>query len=410
MLNTSKPHILVLDDEPFMCKLLTHMLARLGHDAVSTCDNGQAALALLDAPLHPPDLILLDINMPQMDGIEFVRHLVGHHYLGALILVSGEDERVLQSIEKLVQAHNITVLGYLTKPVLPERLAALINSRIPYLPGAVKADKKVYDEAELREAIAHGDLVNYYQPKVSLATGHVVGAETLVRWLHTADGLVMPDQFVGLAEQYGLIDALTHMVLVSALPQARQWQDADLALRLAVNLSMDNLLSLSFLDEVVNLTAQAGVRPENLMLEVTESRLMQDQRVSLEILTRLRLKRFKLSIDDFGTGNSSLTQLRNVPFDELKIDQSFVHGAWANDTQRAMFDASLGLARQLGMETVAEGVEDQADWDFLQQQGCDVAQGYFIARPMPAEQFIPWMLDWEKRRPALVQPAALLDL
>jgi EAL domain-containing protein (putative c-di-GMP-specific phosphodiesterase class I) len=152
------------------------------------------------------------------------------------------------------------------------------------------------------------------------------------------------------------------------------------------------------------------VHPENLILEVTESRLMQDQRVSLEILTRLRLKRFKLSIDDFGTGNSSLTQLRNIPFDELKIDQSFVHGAWANDTQRAMFDASLGLARQLGMETVAEGVEDQADWDFLRQQGCDVAQGYFIARPMPAEKFVPWMLEWEKRRPELMQPAADLAL
>jgi EAL domain-containing protein (putative c-di-GMP-specific phosphodiesterase class I)/ActR/RegA family two-component response regulator len=400
------PHILVLDDEPFMLKLIARMLANLGHDSVSTCDNGHAALKLLDAPLQPPDLILLDINMPQMDGIEFVRHLVEHRYLGALILVSGEDERVLQSIEKLVQAHNITVLGHLNKPVLPERLATLINSRIPYLAKAVIADKKVYGEAELRAAIAHGELVNYYQPKVSLKTGEVVGAETLVRWLHTTDGLIMPDQFVGLAEQYGLINALTHMVLLSALPQARKWQDAQLSLRLAVNLSMDNLVSLSFLDEVVNLTTQAGVRPENLMLEVTESRLMQDQRVSLEILTRLRLKRFKLSIDDFGTGNSSLTQLRNIPFDELKIDQSFVHGAWANDTQRAMFDASLGLARQLGMGTVAEGVEDQADWDFLRQQDCDVAQGYFIARPMRAEQFVPWMQDWEKRRPELMQPAA----
>jgi EAL domain-containing protein (putative c-di-GMP-specific phosphodiesterase class I) len=410
MLNPGKPHILVLDDEPFMLKLIARMLVNLGHNTVSTCDNGHAALTLLDAPLQPPDLILLDINMPQMDGIEFVRHLVEHRYLGALILISGEDERVLQSIEKLVQAHNITVLGYLNKPVLPDRLAALINSRIPYLAEAAKPEKKVYDEPELRAAIAHGELVNYYQPKVSIATGEVVGAETLVRWLHTADDLVMPDQFVGLAEQYGLIDQLTHMVLVSALQQVRQWQDAHLALCLAVNLSMDNLVSLSFLDEVVNLTAQAGVNPENLMLEVTESRLMQDQRVSLEILTRLRLKRFKLSIDDFGTGNSSLTQLRNIPFDELKIDHSFVHGAWANDTQRAMFDASLGLAKQLGMETVAEGVEDQADWDFLRQQGCDVAQGYFIARPMPAEQFIPWMLEWEERRAALMQPVADLAL
>ena len=122
---------------------------------------------------------------------------------------------------------------------------------------------------------------------------------------------------------------------------------------------------------------------------------MHDQRVLLEILTRLRLKRFRLSIDDFGTGNSSLAQLRDIPFDELKIDQGFVHGAWANDTRRAIFDASLGLAKQLGMEVVAEGVEDHDDWDFLRRQRCDLAQGYFIARPMPAEELPAWMRAWK---------------
>jgi EAL domain-containing protein (putative c-di-GMP-specific phosphodiesterase class I) len=218
--------------------------------------------------------------------------------------------------------------------------------------------------------------------------------------------LVFPDQFIGMAEQYGLIDDLTRAVLSQALPQARAWQDAGFSLRLAVNLSMDNLVSLSFLDYVVNLTTQAGVPPQQLVLEVTESRLMQDQRVSLEILTRLRLKRFRLSIDDFGTGNSSLAQLRDIPFDELKIDQSFVHGAWNNDTQRAMFDASVGLAKQLAMETVAEGVEDLADWNFLRQHHCDVAQGYFIARPMPPEDFPLWLADWEQRRKQLMFQAA----
>jgi EAL domain-containing protein (putative c-di-GMP-specific phosphodiesterase class I) len=131
---------------------------------------------------------------------------------------------------------------------------------------------------------------------------------------------------------------------------------------------------------------------------------MQDQRVPLEILTRLRLQHFRLSIDDFGTGNSSLSQLRDIPFNELKIDQSFVHGAGSNATQRAMFDASLGLAKQLQMESVAEGVEDRADWDFVRQSGCDVAQGYFIAKPMAAEALPAWLADWECRRPALMQP------
>ena len=402
MLTNSNTRILVLDDEPFMLKLLTHMLGKLGYVSVSACDNGHDALLRVASTQDTPDLILLDINMPQMDGIEFVRHLVEHHYCGSLILVSGEDVRILQSVEKLVRAHKITVLGHLSKPVTPERLSTLIELCVPPSQKMIKVAKKVYGQSALAAAIAHGELVNYYQPKVTVATGEVVGLETLVRWQHPQDGLVFPDQFIGLAEQYGLIDDLTRAVLNQALPQARTWQDAGLSLKLAVNLSMDNLVSLSFLDYVVNLTNQVGVPPQQLVLEVTESRLTQDQRVSLEILTRLRLKRFKLSIDDFGTGNSSLAQLRDIPFDELKIDQSFVHGAWDNDTQRAMFDASVGLARQLAMETVAEGVEDRADWNFLRQHDCDIAQGYFIARPMPAQDFPGWMIDWEHRREHLM--------
>ena len=222
-----------------------------------------------------------------------------------------------------------------------------------------------------------------------------------MRWCHPRDGLVFPDQFVELAEKSGLIDALTQTVLAAALTQARVWRDAGYRFCVAVNLSMDNLLSLNFLDYVSALTSEAGMSPADMVLEVTESRLMQDPRISLEILARLRLKRFRLSIDDFGTGNSSLTQLRDIPFEELKIDQSFVHGACADDTQRAMFDASLGLARQLRMQAVAEGVEDRSDWDFVRQQGCDVAQGYFVAKPMPAAELPAWMLDWERRRASL---------
>jgi EAL domain-containing protein (putative c-di-GMP-specific phosphodiesterase class I) len=294
------------------------------------------------------------------------------------------------------------VLGYLTKPVTPALLAALIDRWHPPAQDARRASKKIYSADEIRVALANGQLLNYFQPKVLVMTGEVIGVETLVRWQHPIDGLVFPDQFIAVAEEHGLIDDLTRVVLGGALRQSRLWRDAGRSLRVAVNLSMNNLVSLNFLEEVIELTKQADVPPQELVLEVTESRLMHDQRVPLEILTRLHLKRFRLSIDDFGTGNSSLSQLRDIPFVELKIDQSFVHGAWANETQRAMFNASHGLARQLKMEAVAEGVEDQADWDFVRQQGCDLAQGYFIARPMPAENLPTWLTEWEARRPSLV--------
>ena len=397
MVEKSAIRILVLDDEPFMLKLLSHMLAKLEFTSVMTCDSGRVALESFNSPNSPPDLILLDLNMPEMDGVEFVRHLVERLYTGSLILISGEDERMLQAAVKLVQAHKIPVLGHLHKPVKPAGLAALLEKWTPPSLGNPRAAKKVYGADEVRTAIANGELVNYYQPKVAVATGKVVGVETLVRWRHPQDGMVFPDQFIGVAEAHGLIDDLTRVVLSGALAQAKVWHDAGLELRVAANVSMDNLISLDFPNFVAGLAVDAGVAPQQVVLEVTESRLMQDTRAVLEILTRLRLKRFKLSIDDFGTGNSSLAQLRDIPFDELKIDQSFVHGAWTNKTLRAMYDASLGLGRQLDMEVVAEGVEDRDDWDLLCRTGCDLAQGYFIARPMPADDLPSWIKVWQVR-------------
>lgn len=398
-------HILVLDDEPFMLKLLARLLTNLGFTHVATCDNGQAALARVDEAAHTPQLILCDLNMPGMDGSEFVRRLVEHGYAGSLILVSGEDERILQSARTLVQAHHIEVLGSLHKPVQPQALFQLVERWAPPAQAAQHLQGKGYGVERLALAIASGELVNHYQPKVSVATGDMVGVESLVRWNHPQDGMVFPDQFIGMAEEHGLIDALTQVVLAQALRDSAAWASQGLKLRVAVNVSMANLTTLEFPEQITAAAAAAGVAPQSIALEVTESQLMKDLRTPLEILTRLRLRRFRLSIDDFGTGHSSLAQLRDAPFDQLKIDQSFVHGAHHNETLRAIFFASLGLAKELGMEVVAEGVEDAADWAFLQKTGCDLAQGYFIARPMPASQIPAWAAAWRQRWTAKL-PAA----
>ena len=389
--------IMLLDDEPFMLKLIARLLENLGFTALSPYSSGAAALSALDAASGRPDLILLDLNMPEMDGIEFVRHLVERGYEGSLVLISGEDERMLQAASKLVQAHKIRMLGHLQKPVSPAALAALLAQWTPPAIGRLRTAKAEYDVEAVRAAIANGELVNYYQPKVAVADSRVVGVETLVRWRHPVDGMVFPDQFIGVAEAGGLIDELTRVVLSAALAQSRAWRDAGLDLRVAVNVSMDNLSGLGFADFVAAAAASAGVPAAEIVLEVTESRLMADLRAPLEILTRLRLKRVRLSIDDFGTGHSSLAQLRDIPFDELKIDRSFVHGAHGDPTLRAILESNLNLARQLGMETVAEGVEDQADWDFLRGTQCDLAQGYFIARPMPAADLPGWIESWKIR-------------
>ncbi len=398
MINNSTIKILVLDDDPFALKLLTRMLENSGCTAVSTCDNGCAALELIDRQGVHPNLILLDLNMPEMDGVEFVRHLVEHRYTGSLILSSGEDEQMLLAAEKLVLAHKIPILGSLRKPVKPEGLAALIKKWTPPYQDHAPAANLIRSAEDLRAAIANGELVNYYQPKVSLSTGRVVGVETLVRWNHPRDGMVLPAKFIGVAESHGLIKDLTRMVLTDALAQLKVWQQTGLSLQLSFNVSRDSLASLDFVDFVAGLVAEAGVPPQEVVLEVSESWIpMNDLRAPLETLTRLRLKRFRLSIDEFGIGHSSLAQLRGLPFDEFKIDRSFVHRASTDKYVRAKYDACLGMARQLGTEVVAVGVEEIGDWDMLRTTGCDLAQGYFIAKPMPAADLPGWTQAWQAR-------------
>jgi EAL domain-containing protein (putative c-di-GMP-specific phosphodiesterase class I)/CheY-like chemotaxis protein len=389
--------ILVLDDEPVMLELLSRMLSNLGLTDVTACDTGQRALELLDGSLKSTDLILLDLNMPGMDGIEFLRELDERRYTGSVLLTSGADEQVLQSAEILIRAHSIRALGHLQKPVQPDALAAMLASWRPATRATSCRANKTYAAEEVRRAIANRELVNDYQPIVTLAAGNVVGVETLVRWRHPVDGLVFPDQFIGVAEANGLIDDLTHVVIGEALAQTRLWLDTGLALHTSVNVSMDNLRSLNFPDIVSKHATAAGVPAADLVLEITESRLMKNLVTTLDVLTRLRLKHFRLSIDDFGTGHSSLAQLRDIPFDELKIDRSFVHGAATDDKKRAICNASLGLARQLGISAVAEGVEDQDDWRFLRGAGCDFAQGYFIAKPMSGDELPAWIDGWVAR-------------
>ena len=372
------------------------MLRDLGFSTIDAFERGDGALLHLDQG-HVPDLILLDLSMPWMDGIEFLKHLVTRAYGGRLILVSGEDIRLLQTAERLVRAHGIHILGHLAKPIKPLGLAGLLAEWEKNTSFTPRPAERIFGPDEVRHAILGGEILNYYQPKVTLLTGEVQGVECLARWQHPEHGLIEPRRFIGVAETHHLIDDLTRVTLRLALEDMKAMEALGLDLHIAINLSMSTLRSVEFVDFAASEVARASVSPQDVVFEVTESQIMRDVRGPLEVLTRLRLMRFSLSIDDFGTGYSSLSQLRDIPFDELKIDQTFVHRAAHEPTARAIYDASLSLAKTLGLRSVAEGVEDQADWDLVHASGCDVAQGYLIARPMPISAFPAWVLDWRDR-------------
>ena len=244
---------------------------------------------------------------------------------------------------------------------------------------------------ELRQALEKRQFVVYYQPKISLATSEVTGVEALVRWQHPRDGLVLPDVFIPLMEQTGLLRALTPWVLAAAMQQCRALQDLDIPVTVSINLSVRDLQDPQLVDTVAEQLAAHQVNPQRLEIEVTESALMSERERAQETLVRLSEMGLKVAIDDFGTGYSSLAYLKSLPVDVIKIDRSFVTAMARNENDAAIVHASIDLAHHLDLEVVAEGVETEEVLRRLQALGCDGGQGLYISRPLSAEDLLIWL-------------------
>lgn len=264
-------------------------------------------------------------------------------------------------------------------------------SHVVFDPGQPHAQaERLAMVGELRRAIEVGELLLYLQPKIEFATGRVSGAEALVRWQHPRYGLLLPSTFISLAEHTGLIRPLTEWVISAALDQLQSWQAQGYAVPIAVNLSARNLRDESLLSKIRQWQAVRGICPGWLELEITESSVIEDPELALSLLHDLRNDGIPLYIDDFGTGYSSLSYLQKLPVDYIKIDQSFVANMSHSNDSAMIVRSTIDLVRDLGRKTVAEGVESLAHWEQLSRLGCDFAQGYFIAKPMPAEEFQAW--------------------
>lgn len=393
--------VLIVDDSGVQRRHTAALCRELGVARVEEAGNGREALSLLPALQPQPSVLIVDLEMPTMDGFELIEQLQERGIDIPIIVASSRERSLIDMVQNLGSTLGLRVLGALQKPVRLETLHGALckfgtttvqHQRGPQLP---------IDAQQLQHALAQGEIEVHYQPKADIRTGTISGVEVLARWRHPTLGLVPPEQFIPVAEQHELIHELTIDVMNQAMLQAAAWKARGLSLPVAINLSPLLLEHSNLAQEISSLQQSHGLDADEVVLEITESSLVTRLGVALGVLARLRLRGFGLSIDDYGTGFSSMQQLARIPFTELKIDRSFVRGAHERENLQVILRSAIAMANELGLVTVAEGVETLEDWRLLQGYGCTLGQGWLIAKPMPGGHVIPWLRAHRARVAAL---------
>lgn len=404
----SEPHaamppglrVLVAEDHDFQRRVIVDMLRSLGVAEIHEADSGQEALSTMERLDHAVDIIISDLDMPHMDGMELMRHLGNSRCAASFIIASSMDRSLVRAVLSMASAYNINLLGAIDKPPVPEALARLIASHDPERNARTHSRPQgiQFSEENVRRGLERREFVPFFQPKVELATGRVSGMEVLARWRHPDHGIVSPYAFIDAIEDGHMIGKLTRIMVDEATRCCRSWRDGDHDIGIAVNFSILSLANVGLAERLTEDVARQGLETRHVTVEITETAAMTDVGRVLENLSRLRMKGFRLAIDDYGTGYSSMQQLDRSAATELKIDRAFVTGATQDQSIRVILQSSLKMAARLGLVTVAEGVETQDDWDLLTEFGCDQAQGYLISRPMPAEEVSDWIMDWHSKK------------
>lgn len=391
---------LIAEDDGFQRQWLSSLLGRLGARRILEAENGRIALNIMEDASQAVDIVIIDLNMPEMDGIELVRQLARIKSQVSIVLTSALGSALLFSVETMSKSYDIDLLGTYEKPATSEQLQEIFSRYVPpdARPSKPESAKPVFTLEEIREGLAAGQFEPYFQPKVELATGKVRAVEAFVRWKHPRFGLLLPPSFIPLLEASGNghMEALTWDVVEKSVAACRIWHDQGLMLSVSINLSATSLAHPGLAEKILGFSTQYGIPNEHISFEITELIAMSDAPVCLENLARLRMKGFGLAVDDYGTGHSNMQQLLRIPFLDLKIDRSFVVGAAQNKAIGIALRSSLELARKLKRDSVAVGVETREDWDLLRNLGCTFAQGYYIAKPMERDSVPGWIAEWSQ--------------
>jgi EAL domain-containing protein (putative c-di-GMP-specific phosphodiesterase class I) len=382
-------HLLVVDDQRLDRAIASHAATQAGFAVTGAASIGETR-CLLETGAHF-DFVVLDLSLGSEDGLEVLPLIARFNPGAVVVLASGFDGRVLATSQRLASSLGLRVAGVLRKPILPTALQRLLR----HTPDALVRGALVRGAGtplsiapeHIRLAMAEGRIRPWFQPKTSLASGIVTGAEALARWVRPDGSLIPPTAFIPLSEQSGLVGALTDTMLDQTLRACARWRRKRPDCRAAVNISPLLLDDPGLTDRIERALQTNDVPPGALVLEITESSGIPDTACAMEILTRLRIRGVNLSVDDFGTGHSSLLSLVRLPFNEMKIDRAFVREAVSSQDSRKVVRAAASLGRELGMNVVAEGVETEEIARLAEDAGCHIGQGWLYGPAVPPEIF-----------------------
>ena len=363
--------LLIVDDERAFGEFIAEVAKSAGFEPTVT-DNVEEFL--VEADKRRPAVVVMDLQMPEVDGIELLRKLSTYRLDVDIVLVSGMDTRVLDMTARLGKELKLRMVRPVQKPVRAAELRALLM-------GLHRPADSVTPNA-LKEAIQADRLFLVYQPKHDAVSRRMTGLEALVRWRDPLGRVIFPDSFIPVAEKFELMGPLTRWVAARAIDQIGQWRAGGLDLDVAINVSAVNMHESDLPDFLAGRCRNAGVPPRSVTLELTETASARDGTKLMEILGRFRIKDFNLAIDDFGTGYSSISQLVRLPFSELKVDKSFVMEMERERDRAIVAKAVIDLGHSLSLKVTAEGVETEAALKMLQGYGCDVVQGYYFSKPV----------------------------
>lgn len=385
--------VLIVDDDPTQLLILAGYFHSLRAAEVLEAGSAGDALRQLNQPGQVVDLIVTDLMMPDMDGIELLRELKAADYHGKLALISSLDQAMINSARKLGEMHGLNIIGTCRKPLRKACLdSVFLTPESPRGKFDMVSDRDVTAE-RIVSGLENGAFRPFYQPKIDIRQKRIIGAEALVRWCDPVMGVLMPADFLPVVEAEDLTNEMTFDLMKSIFQDIASWKNQGLSIKTSINVTAHEIAILEFPDIVGRLLRDSGILPSDIGIEITENAVVEFNTNSLEVLSRLRLMGAEIAIDDFGTGFANIKALKEFPYTELKIDQSFIKGMTNDPFCQETVRAAVTLGRQMNMRLLAEGIETVDEWEFVKQRGVDEAQGFLFAKPMPVETFVPFCLE-----------------